>query len=254
MISDLRAKVLGVIPARLDSTRLPRKMLADIGGNPLIYHTWKRAMAAKCLGELVVATDSLEIERVVKAFGGSAVMTSPDCRSGSDRVAEAALLFPRADIVVNIQGDEPLLPREAIDAAVDILTRDTSAHMATVAVPCTDEEDIENPTNVKVTIDIAGNALYFSRARIPYPRHQASYLKHIGLYAFRRDFLLAFPSLAQTPLERAESLEQLRVLEHGYKIKVAIGDFISIGVDTQADLERVTDIMGGRQPANPHIL
>lgn len=254
MISDSRKKILGVIPARLDSTRLPRKMLADIGGNPLIYHTWERAKAAKRLDEVVVATDSLEIEQKVRAFGGSAVMTSPDCRSGSDRVAEAASLFPQADIVVNIQGDEPLLPPEAIDAAVDMLMRDATAHMATVAAPCTNEEDIESATNVKVTIDNAGNALYFSRARIPYPRHQASYLKHIGLYAFRRDFLLLFPTLAQTPLERAESLEQLRVLEHGYKIKVAVGDFISIGVDTQADLERVTEILRGHQPTNLHTL
>jgi len=245
MTKNLQKSVLGVIPARLDSTRLPRKMLADIGGNPLIYHTWKQAHMATCLDDIVVATDSPEIAQAVKAFGGVAVMTSAGCRSGSDRVAEVAAQYTWADILVNIQGDEPVLSPGAIDAAVDALKQDCTAHMATVATPCTDEKEIDSPTTAKVAVDRAGNALYFSRSRIPYPRTEASYLKHIGLYAFRREFLLLFPTLSQTTLEKAESLEQLRVLEHGYKIKVAIGDFTSVGVDTPDDLERVTHMICG---------
>lgn len=245
MTAGAKKTVLGVIPARLGSTRLPRKMLEDIGGKPLVYHTWKQAQIAARLDEVVVATDSQEIAQAVKTFGGVAIMTSLDCRSGSDRVAEVALQYPWADILVNIQGDEPVLSPAAIDAAVDILKQDATAHMATVATPCTDEKDIDNPVTAKVVVDRTGNALYFSRSRIPYPRNQASYLKQIGLYAFRREFLFLFPTLDQTPLEKTESLEQLRVLEHGYKIKVAIGDFTSVGVDTQNDLERVTKMICG---------
>lgn len=238
-----KPNILGIIPARLSSTRLPRKMLADIAGKPLLYYTWQRAKQAKLPDRIVIATDHEEIAQAMRTYGAEVILTSPEHKSGSDRVSEAAQHFPDADIIINIQGDEPVLSVAAIDAAIDALIKDEQAHMATVAAPCTNDGDIDDPSTVMVITDLNGNALYFSRSRIPYPRNEAAYLKHIGLYAFRRDFLLTFPTLPQTPNEKSESLEQLRALEHGYRIKVAVGDFTNVGVDTQADLERVSKLI-----------
>lgn len=214
-------------------------MLADIGGKPLIWHTYQQVKKAKLPEKIVVATDSEEIRGVVENFGGLAVMSSPELLSGSDRVAIAAKEY-KADIVINVQGDEPMISPEAIDAAAQLLLDDGQALMGTVATPFPNNEDINDPANVKAILDQHGYAMYFSRSVIPHPRHTfTNYLKHLGIYAFRYDFLQKFVTLSETPLQKAESLEQLRALEHGYRIKVAVGNYTSISVDTQADLDRV---------------
>lgn len=233
--------VLGVIPARLKSTRLLRKMLADICGKPLICRTYENAWRSKLLNDVVVATDSKDIYDVIVGFGGKAIMTSSRHKFGSDRVAEAARKFEnfKADIIVNIQGDEPLLKPRVIDAAIKILLDDPSCPVATVASPL-NKKDITNPSISKVVVDKIGRALYFSRSPIPYERKPYNqYLGHIGLYAFRRDFLFKFTNILPSKLEQAECLEQLRILENGYPIKVSIVRSDVIGVDTPADLSKV---------------
>lgn len=238
------SKVLGIIPARLKSTRLPRKMLADICGKPLICRTYENAKRAKLLDDLIVATDSREIYDAVIDFGGKAIMTSARHQSGSDRVAEAAKKYKnfRADIIVNIQGDEPLLKPSVIDAAIKALLDDPVCPISTVASKITREE-VANPSISKVVIDKTGKALYFSRSPIPYEREpRAQYLGHIGLYAFRWDFLFKFTSMVPSKLEQAECLEQLRILENGYPIKVVVVESNIIGVDTPEDLARVGKI------------
>lgn len=238
-------KILGVIPARFHSTRLPRKMLQNILGKPLIHYTWRQAKKAKILDQVIVATDNREIYDAVKKFGGIPVMTSKNHKSGSDRIAEAAKIFKNdAQIIVNIQGDEPLLSPQSINAAVQELIKNPKAVMATIAVPFKDKDDVNDPSCVKVVLDKNNYALYFSRSKIPYDRNPyENYLKHLGLYAFRRDFLFKYIKFGRSLLEFAEGLEQLRVLEKGYKIKVAIGNFESIGVDTAADLAKVRKII-----------
>lgn len=233
--------ILGIIPARLKSTRLPRKMLADICGKPLICRTYENARRAKLLDDVIVAADSKEIFDVVLNSGGKAVMTSRAHQSGSDRVAEAARKYKNfsAEIIVNIQGDEPLLKPSVIDAAIKVLLADPTCQISTVASRITREE-VTNPSISKVVIDNNGRALYFSRSPIPHERKpHAQYLGHIGLYAFRRDFLFKFTKMLPSPLEQTECLEQLRILENGYPIKVALVESDIIGVDTQEDLDKV---------------
>ena len=247
------SKILGIIPARLGSTRLPEKMLADIHGKPLIYYTWRQATKATLLDELIIATDSEQIAEAVHNFGGKTIMTSSDLQSGTDRVAEAAEKFSASvpqgsasvpDIILNIQGDEPVLSPSAIDAAVKALTDDSKAVMATVATPFREGEDINYPGSAKVALDKDNYALYFSRFAIPYARNSFhNYLKQVAVYSFRREFLQTYAKLPQRPLEQAESLEHLRALEHGYRIKVAIGDFDSVSVDFPEDLEKVRKIL-----------
>ncbi len=239
-------KVLGVIPARLRSTRLPEKMLADIEGKPLIYYTWRQAKKARLLDEIVVATDSKQIADRVREFGGETILTSAKIKTGSDRVAAVARAFRgfRPDIVVNIQGDEPLMPPRAIDEAVRILMNNPKAVMSTAATPFERGGDVDNPGFVKVVLDQERNALYFSRSRIPYERGKTPrYLKHIGLYAFRCSFLAQYVELPPTPLEKNEKLEQLRALEHGYTIKVTVGRYQTREVNTAADLREVRKII-----------
>ena len=237
------ANILGIIPARLDSTRLPEKMLADVHGKPLIYYTWHQAKQAKLLSQLIIATDSKKIADVVKAFGGEIVMTSSNHQSGTDRVAEAACRYSH-EIILNIQGDEPVISPSAIDAAIKLLMDDPDAIMGTVATPFRAGEDIAYPGSAKVVLDKNNYALYFSRFPIPFARNPfANYLKQVAVYSFRRDFLLTYASLPQGPLEQAESLEYLRALENGYRIKVVIGDFQSISVDYAEDLERVRKLL-----------
>ncbi len=233
---------LAIVPARLSSTRLPQKMLADIHGKPIIYYTWRQAKKAKLVDELIIATDSEQIASAVHAFGGKTIMTSPDHKSGTDRVAEAAEKFSdfKPDIVLNIQGDEPMLNPSAVDAAVKALIDDPNAVMATLATPFRADEDIAYVGSAKVVLDKDNYALYFSRFPIPYARNPyTNYLKQVAVYSFRRDFLLTYAKLPRGPLEQAESLEHLRALEHGYRIKVAVGDFDSISVDFPEDLEKV---------------
>lgn len=236
-------KVTGIIPARYNSTRFAGKPLVDIAGKPMIQHVYERAVQAAVLDDVLVATDDERIYTRVEEFGGKAVMTSPDHATGTDRLAEAAAGLD-SDLIVNIQGDEPLLAPESIEQAVLPLLKDTSVVMGTLKCRIDDTREISDPNVVKVVTDQNGYALYFSRSPIPYPREgEPVYYKHIGLYVYRKDFLLRFASLPPTPLEQLEKLEQLRALENGYRIKVVETDHPAIGVDTPADLEKVLAVL-----------
>jgi 3-deoxy-manno-octulosonate cytidylyltransferase (CMP-KDO synthetase) len=232
---------LGVVPARFASSRFPGKPLALIAGKSMLQHVWERASQARYLTHIVVATDDERIAAEARRFGAPVRMTRSDHASGTDRAAEIASA-DRADIVVNIQGDEPLIDPGAIDAAVLALLADPEIPMATLKKLIEIPDELMNPNVVKVVTDRADNALYFSRSMIPYLRDDtgAAHYKHIGLYVYRRDFLLAYSELPVGPLERAERLEQLRALENGHRIRVVETDYESLGVDTPADLERVT--------------
>jgi 3-deoxy-manno-octulosonate cytidylyltransferase (CMP-KDO synthetase) len=230
-----------VIPSRWASSRLPGKPLADIGGMTMVERVYRRAAAARGVAGVLVATDDERIAAEVTRFGGGVVMTRPDHASGTDRIAEVARGLA-CDIVVNVQGDEPGLDPAAIEAAVAPLAADPSVMMGTLGAPLDPALDLPNPNTVKVLVDQLGFALYFSRAAVPFRREAgetlASVLRHIGLYVYRREFLLTLASLPRTPLERIESLEQLRALEHGHRIRVVETAYTSVSVDTPEDLER----------------
>ena len=240
------ARVIGIIPARYASTRFPGKPLADILGKSMIQHVYERARQAQTLERLLVATDDQRILDAVTAFGGEAVMTRTDHPTGTDRLAEAAAGLS-ADLIVNIQGDEPLIEPEVIDALARPLIQDSSIPMGTLMSRITECADLHDPNVVKVVVDQRGFALYFSRELIPYARDVATsevkYYYHPGLYGYRKDFLHTFAALPPTPLERTEKLEQLRALEHGYRIKVVETTHRPVSVDTPHDLEHVTRLM-----------
>jgi 3-deoxy-manno-octulosonate cytidylyltransferase (CMP-KDO synthetase) len=242
------SKIVAIIPARYASTRLPGKPLAIIDDKPMIQHVYERAAAAGTVGRVIVATDDDRIEAAVRAFGGEVARTRPDHETGTDRIAEVAGRLSE-DIVVNIQGDVPFLAPAMVEAAVQPLLDDEDVPMATIKTAIRDAADIGNPNVVKVVTDRLGFALYFSRSPIPCGRGGALRVvfKHIGLYAYRRDFLLRYPRLARTPLEQAESLEQLRALEWGYRIKVSEVESASIEVDTPEDLEKAR-VFAEQQP------
>lgn len=234
-----------VIPARLASTRLPQKLLLRETGKTVIQHTYESATRAARPAGFCIATDAEEIRAAVTAFGGQAEMTSLDCASGTDRVAEVARKLP-ADIgiIVNVQGDEPEIAGSSIDLAIEILERDESLVMSTLATPIRSRAMLENPAVVKVVCDRRGRALYFSRSVIPHPREwndsllsaePAPFLQHIGLYAYRREFLMQIAALPPSRFEQIEKLEQLRVLEAGYEIGVGVVDEPTRGIDTPAD-------------------
>ena len=238
---------VGIIPARFASTRFPGKPLAQVGGVPLVQRVYESATRAKSLSEVLVATDDERIAKVCEGFGAPVLMTRSDHRTGTDRTAEAARDLD-ATVIVNIQGDEPLMEGFVIDAAVDTLERDSETPMATLVHPMPSEA-LDDPNRVKVVLDRSGFALYFSRSRIPHGRGEpATTWQHVGLYAYRKQFLLDFESLAQTPAELAEQLEQLRALEHGYKIRVGVIEgWTSTPIDVPADLARVeARLSGGR--------
>lgn len=237
--------VIAIVPARYQSTRLPGKALADIAGKPMIEHVYRRAAAAALVSRVIVATDDARIAEAVAAFGGDAVMTSPSHHSGTDRLAEVAASLT-CDVVVNVQGDEPVLPPETIDAAIEPLLQDPALEMSTLRRRITDSGEHANPNVTKVVVDRDGYALYFSRLPIPYTRPgqpAAPAWAHIGLYVYRRDTLLRLARLPQTAMERSEALEQLRALEHGIRIKVVKTAYASIGVDTPEDLARVRALL-----------
>jgi 3-deoxy-manno-octulosonate cytidylyltransferase (CMP-KDO synthetase) len=235
--------VLGIIPARFASARFPGKPIAPLAGKPMIQHVWERARRARLVGELIVATDDERIRDAALAFGATVVLTRSGHASGTDRAAEAAA-GTGAEIVVNIQGDEPLIDPDAIDMAISTLLDDPACQMATLKKRILTPEEVQNPNVVKVATRQDGYALYFSRAPIPYNRGGgAVYWKHIGLYVYRRALLLGYSSLAPGVLEDAERLEQLRALENGIPIRVAETTYETIGVDTPADLAAVERLL-----------
>ncbi len=240
-------KIIGIIPARYASVRFPGKMLADIKGKSLIQRTYENAKRVNIFQNLVVATDDKRIFDHVTGFGGQCVMSSTDCRSGTDRLAEVIKTYPEfsdSEIVVNIQGDEPLLNPEIIEKAAQLLIEDLSVQVTTAAVKISNKKEALDRSNVKCVIDLNGNALYFSRALIPEGLNQnwsteSPCFKHLGLYCFRKNFLLQYAKLEPTPLQIMEDLEQLKILENGYKMKVFVGDCDSIGVDTPEDIKKI---------------
>ncbi|MBN2369518.1 MAG: 3-deoxy-manno-octulosonate cytidylyltransferase [Vicinamibacteria bacterium] len=247
-------KIAAIIPARYASTRLPGKPLSDILGKPMIQHVYERVSRARSIDRVFVATDDERIVRAVRAFGGEALLTAASHRSGTDRLAEAVALID-ADIVVNPQGDEPLINPDAVDSAVEPLHRDAALPMATLSAAIRDVAEMLSPDVVKVVVDAAGDALYFSRSPIPYSREDGASdrrkaaaiavsrglaRKHVGLYVYRRAALLRFASLPPSPAEEAERLEQLRALHHGLRIRVVpLDSEPGPSVDTPEDLERV---------------
>ncbi len=238
-----------IIPARYSSSRLPGKPLLRETGKYLIQHVYEQACRSRRASQVIVATDDTRIETAVHEFGGHVVMTRGDHATGTDRVAEVARGVD-SEVIVNLQGDEPLIDPQTLDVLAELLVRNPEADMATLAVPIRSADQWRNSNCVKVVCDSTGNALYFSRSAIPHVRdgepsfssHPPCFLQHLGIYAYRRAFLLQLATLPPTPLELLEKLEQLRVLAHGHRIQVGIVDQTSIGVDTMEDYERFTAV------------
>jgi 3-deoxy-manno-octulosonate cytidylyltransferase (CMP-KDO synthetase) len=238
-------KALGVIPARLGSVRLPQKPLRFIAGKPLIQHVYQNVKKSRLLDDVVVATDSNEIVRLVEDFGGEAVLTSPAHASGTERVGEVAKKFKKYEIFVNIQGDEPLILGSTVDRLLRDFKKEKTALIASLYIPKTEKKEYENPNTVKVVLDKNGYALYFSRASIPFDRSgkDSWFLKHLGIYAYRRKFLLGLSKLKASMLENQEKLEQLKWLDNGFKIRMIACRADSIGVDTEEDLRHVERLL-----------
>lgn len=232
---------LCVIPARFASTRLPGKPLADIAGKPMIVRVYQQASKARRLTGVIAAVDDERVYDAVVSNGGRAMMTAKDHPTGTDRLAEVAAAHPEAELIINVQGDEPMIEPAIIDELAAAFDDDPDLQMATVKSPMESQADINNPNNVKVVTDKNGYALYFSRSPLPYFRENTgmTVYKHIGIYAYKRDFLLEYAKMMPTQLEQTESLEQLRALENGYKIKVIETDYHFVGVDTPEDLAAV---------------
>jgi len=242
-------KVVAVIPARWQSTRLKGKVLADINGKPMLQHVWERVKRAHEVDEVVIAADKERVIKAAEAFGAKAIFTSPEQPSGTDRLAEVASSVD-ADVYINVQADEPLVHPLMIDELAQIFEYERNVQMATLIKRIHTQEEINNPNVVKVVVDRKGYALYFSRSPIPYVRDRAGadvsgrYFKHIGLYSYSKDFLFTYTNLPKSMLENDEKLEQLRALEHGYKIRTIETRYDTVGVDTEEDLERVRRILG----------
>jgi 3-deoxy-manno-octulosonate cytidylyltransferase (CMP-KDO synthetase) len=240
-------QVIVVIPARYGSVRLPGKPLVTLAGKPMVQLVYERAQQAKRVHRVLVATDDQRIVEAVKGFGGEARMTRPDHRTGTERIAEVAA-HETGDVFLNVQGDEPLIDPDAIDIAVGALLEEPAAQIATVATPIRQVGDIMDPNVVKTVLDFDNNALYFSRAPIPWVRDSGqkvhvNYWKHLGLYVFRRDALLEYPTLPQGELEKIEQLEQLRWMENGWKIRVAEVAHDAVSVDVPEDIARVEKLL-----------
>ncbi|HSB32898.1 MAG TPA: 3-deoxy-manno-octulosonate cytidylyltransferase [Nitrospirota bacterium] len=250
-MEDNKNNIIALIPARYGSTRFPGKALVPIQGRPMIQWVYERAKRSRLVDRVVVATDDERIRQTVSAFGGEAVMTSPNHTNGTDRIAEVARGLS-CDIVVNVQGDEPLIRPEMIDQAIEPMVGDPTIPMGTLGRRIDDPREAFDPNVVKVVFDKNGFALYFSRAPIPWDRDrwagkrsfseltlEGELYKHFGLYVYRRDFLLRYATLPQTALESREKLEQLRALEHGYRIRVTVTEYESFGVDIPEDLGKI---------------
>ena len=244
--------IIAVIPARYGSTRLAAKPLIDLCGKPMIRHVYERTKLATLVDDVIVATDHNKIADVVHSFGGKVIMTPTESATGSDRIAWAAGKLSNAAIIVNVQGDEPLIAPQMIDQAIAPMIADASIEVNTLAKRITDPEEVVNPNIVKIALDAASYALYFSRSTIPYLRDEKDtaswvtkhdFIKHFGIYVYRRDVLLKFAGWKESPLERAEKLEQLRFLDNGVRIKVTFTEFDTIPIDTEYDAERVREIL-----------
>jgi 3-deoxy-manno-octulosonate cytidylyltransferase (CMP-KDO synthetase) len=248
-------KIVAVIPARWNSTRLKGKVLADINGKPMIQHVWEKVSMAHDVDEVIVAVDKEKVLKAVESFGGKAVFTSPEQPSGTDRVAEAVNAID-ADVVINVQADEPMIHPTMIDELAQVFEYERGIQMATLIKRIHKKEEITDPHVVKVVIDRKGFALYFSRSPIPFVRRDVSdaytsdtenvsgsYFKHVGIYSYTKDFLFTYTNLPKSTLEMEEGLEQLRVLEHGYKIKTVATRYDTVSVDTAEDLEQVKGIL-----------
>ena len=238
--------IVGIIPARFASSRLLGKPLANIGGKPMIQHTYLSAKKSKLLDKVVIAVDDEKVFQVCKSFGADVYMTPKDCPSGSDRIAIVTEKIPDADIIVNIQGDEPFIKGKMIDQAIEPHLFDKNVQLSTLARRITNVDEMKSPSVVKVVFDYHNFAMYFSRSPIPFVRDERTNLeriqsaeiyKHIGLYVYKREALLNFTKLKPTDLEQIEKLEQLRFLENGYKIKIVVTEYDSLSVDTPKDLE-----------------
>ena len=236
-------KIGCVIPARFGSTRLPGKPLADIAGKPMIQRVYERVTNAKKPEVFIVATDDQRVYDAVQSFGGTVVKTDANHPTGTDRLAEVAQQYTDLDVIINVQGDEPMIDANLIDQLAELFESDDVLQMATVATPLL-EEEYDEPSAVKVILNKRNDAMYFSRSLIPYPRHDFvnTPLKHIGIYAYRRQFLLDYAKMEPTAAEQTESLEQLRALENGFAIRVITTDKRFVGVDTPEDLARVNAI------------
>lgn len=250
-------RIVAVIPARWQSTRFKGKVLADLNGKPMIQHVWERVKRAHSVGEVIIAVDKDKVQKAVEAFGARAVFTSPEQPSGTDRIAEV-MADVDADVVINVQADEPLIHPLMIDELASVFEYEKEVQMATLIKRIHKKEDIVNPNVVKVVVDRKGDALYFSRSPIPYIRGKMTeaqtnpevmqdiserYFKHVGMYAYTKEFLFTFKNLPKSILETEECLEQLRALEHGYRIRTIETRYETIGVDTPEDLERVKEIL-----------
>lgn len=239
------SKTAIIIPARYGSSRLEGKPLIEVNGKPIIQWVYEKAQQAKLADMIIVATDDERIFNAVKAFGGGVEMTSVNHKCGSDRIREVAERHPEISYIVNLQGDEPLIKPESIDSVARNVQEDDNADISTLIRVLTDEEEINNPNLVKCVVDNNGYALYFSRSKIPFERNYgiATFYGHLGIYGYKREALMKMTSLEQTPLERTESLEQLRALENGMKIKTSVVDFVPVGIDTLEDLEKFKEII-----------
>ena len=231
-----------MIPARYGATRFPAKLMQDLCGKPVIVHTYERVADTRLFDEVYVVTDDDRIEKVIREVGGKVIRSKKEHNSGSDRLAEASRDLD-VDIIVNVQGDEPFTDKENLQKVIDIFAKDLTKSIAVASLMerITDPDDIANPNNVKVVVNKFGEALYFSRNVIPFPRDpntKVSYYKHIGIYAYRKEALQQFTELPPSLLEETEKLEQLRYLENGFKIRLALTDIPTIGIDTPEDLER----------------
>ena len=231
-----------MIPARYGATRFPAKLMQDLCGKPVIVHTYERVVDTRLFDEVYVVTDDDRIEKVIREVGGKVIRSKKEHNSGSDRLAEASRDLD-VDIIVNVQGDEPFTDKENLQKVIDIFVKDLTKSIAVASLMerITDPDDIANPNNVKVVVNKFGEALYFSRNIIPFPRDpntKVSYYKHIGIYAYRKEALQQFTELPPSLLEETEKLEQLRYLENGFKIRLALTDIPTIGIDTPEDLER----------------
>ena len=233
-------KIAIIIPARYGSTRLPAKALIEVEGKPIIQYVWEKAIASKLATEIIIATDNELIVDACKKFGANAMMTDINHKCGSDRIAEVAQKRPDIDYIINVQGDEPLITPESIDACIKALLDNEDADVSTLIRVITDEEELNNPNVVKCVKNLAGFAMYFSRSKIPYERNieNHEFYGHMGIYGYKRDALFKMTALEQTSLEKTESLEQLRVLDNGMKIITAVVKDSAVGIDTAEDVEK----------------